>query len=212
MDRYIVPVIGAATGAGAHVLLYRCGEWDLQALSLIKAYMLLAITVITLESSHVLDQLMPLRSGWAQALILAHIAGVYTSILTYRAFLHHLHAFPGPVPARISNFYATYLNAKRLHMYTEVESLHRQYGDYVRLGRRPIHSERYTYITGPTELSITDPQAVVALYGPHAQVAKGPWYNILHPRISLQTERDRKVHARRRRVWDMGFSSKGSYS
>ncbi|KAK7423226.1 hypothetical protein QQZ08_009122 [Neonectria magnoliae] len=36
----------------------------------------------------------------------------------------------------------------------------------------------------------------------------GPWYNILHPVISLHMIRDQKEHARRRKTWDKGFSSK----
>jgi cytochrome P450 len=63
-------------------------------------------------------------------------------------------------------------------------------------------------LAGPTELSIADPEAVKALYSPQAKVSKGPWYTVLEPRVSLQMTRDKKEHARRRKVWDQGFSSK----
>lgn len=66
---------------------------------------------------------------------LSLVAGLTLSILTYRAFFHRLNRFPGPFAARLSNFYPTYLSAKKLHLYEEVEQLHRQYGDFVRLGR-----------------------------------------------------------------------------
>ncbi|KAL4917456.1 cytochrome P450 [Aspergillus aurantiobrunneus] len=104
-------------------------------------------------------------------LIIAHVTGVCTSMILYRAFLHRLNAFRGPFLARISSLYATHLSAKRFHLYEETERLHGEYGDY-------------------------------------AQLSKGPWYHILHPHVSLHTERDKKVHARRRKASDMGFSSK----
>ncbi|KAJ0418348.1 cytochrome P450 [Aspergillus carlsbadensis] len=115
-------------------------------------------------------------------------------MLCYRAFWHRLSSFPGPFVARLSNLYVTALSAKNLHLYEEVQRLHQQYGDYVRLG--------------PTELSIADPQAVKALYSGQAKVGKGPWYTVLEPRVSLHMVRDKKEHARRRKVWDQGFSSK----
>ncbi|KAE8405503.1 cytochrome P450 [Aspergillus pseudonomiae] len=115
-------------------------------------------------------------------------------MLFYRAFWHRLGGYPGPFLARLSNFYVTSLSAKSLHLYEEVRELHRQYGDYVRLG--------------PTELSIADPRAVKALYSGQAKVSKGPWYTVLEPRVSLHMSRDKKEHARRRKVWDQGFSSR----
>ncbi|RDW74721.1 cytochrome P450 [Aspergillus mulundensis] len=188
MDPYVAPFAGAVTGVCTHLLFYRHGEWDLKAPCILFIYIILGIIAL------VLDSILLTPHKWALNLIIWHIAAVYISMILYRALFHRLRTFPGPFLARLSNFYATYLNFRKLHMYEEVEKLHAQYGDYVRLG--------------PTELSITDPEAVVALYGPQAQLSKGPWYHVLHPRVSLQTERDKKVHARRRKVWDMGFSSK----
>ncbi|KAL2872693.1 cytochrome P450 [Aspergillus lucknowensis] len=194
----LASVVGAATGIGTHLVFYRVGEWDLKAPSILLTYTILGVAAIACDRTHVLDgTLVTVASfprGWAVRLVLAHIAGVYTSMILYRTWFHRLKAFPGPFLARISNFYVSYLSARRLHLYEETERLHREYGDYVRLG--------------PTELSITNPEAVVALYGPQAQLSKGPWYHVLHPRVSLQTERDPKTHARRRKVWDQGLSSK----
>lgn len=42
--------------------------------------------------------------------------------------------FPGPVLAKLSNFYVTSLSAKSFQLYKEVEKLHKRYGDYVRIG------------------------------------------------------------------------------
>ena len=65
------------------------------------------------------------------------------------------------------------------------------------------------HILGPTELSIASPEAVRAIYGSHSPVTKGPWYTLLEPRTPLFMARDKQEHARRRKVWDRGFSTKG---
>ncbi|KAL4957948.1 cytochrome P450 monooxygenase [Aspergillus filifer] len=195
MARYAVTLVGAVTGIATHVYVFRHGEWDLKAPSILTVYAALGITAAALDSYYVRGLLdFPLPQERALDLLVAHVAGIYTSMLIYRAFLHRLNRFPGPFVARLSTFYAAYLSARNLRLIDETERLHKAHGDYVRLG--------------PRELSIIDPEAVVALYGPQAQVSKGPWYGVLAPRVSLQGERDKKVHAKRRKAWDMGFSSK----
>ncbi|KAJ5510414.1 Cytochrome P450 [Penicillium expansum] len=114
-------------------------------------------------------------------------------MLVYRGFFHRLGKFPGPFLARLSNLYLTMLSSK-LHLYEEIGKLHEIYGDYVR--------------TGPTEISITDPAAVQIIYGNQSKATKGPWYTLLDPRVCLSFTRDKQEHARRRRVWDQGFSTK----
>lgn len=64
------------------------------------------------------------------------LAGIAISMLIYRGFFHRLNRFPGPFQARLSNLYPTILSARNLHLYEEVEKLHGQYGDYVRLGEQ----------------------------------------------------------------------------
>ena len=66
--------------------------------------------------------------------------------------------------------------------------------------------------SGPSELSINDPKAVVAIHGPQSKCVKGPWYNVLHPAVSLQMIRNKPDHIRRRKVWDRGFSAKGMFA
>ncbi|KAF7846282.1 hypothetical protein BT93_L4670 [Corymbia citriodora subsp. variegata] len=122
------------------------------------------------------------------------LAGLTTSILVYRAAFHRLNRFPGPFAARLSNMYPTMLSARKLQLYEEVDSLHKTYGDFVRVG--------------PSELSINHPGAMTAIHSAQSRCSKGPWYNVLHPRVSLHMVRDKTEHARRRRVWDRGFSSK----
>ena len=47
------------------------------------------------------------------------------------------------------------------------------------------------------------------LYSSQARVSKGVWYTCSEPRVSLETERDKKAHALQRKVWDKAFTSQG---
>lgn len=60
---------------------------------------------------------------------------------------------------------------------------------------------------GPSALSIADPQALHAVHL-NPRCLKGPWYQVLAPDSSVQTDRDAASHGARRKVWDRGFSSK----
>ncbi|CCT74170.1 related to pisatin demethylase cytochrome P450 [Fusarium fujikuroi IMI 58289] len=190
-------VVSFTSGCLLHILFYRRGEWDTLALRILQAYATLPIIVIGLLR-------LAEFKGWqhgnnlsaASVLLLegAHILGLITSILCYRIVFHPLNKFPGPLYARISNFYPTYLTTKNTHLYEEVEQLHHQYGDFVRLG--------------PTQLSITHPKAIDAIYSAKSPCTKGPFYNILNPRISLHMIRDHKEHSARRKTWDRALSSK----
>lgn len=71
--------------------------------------------------------------------------------------------------------------------------------------------EHLTAQPGPSSLSINDARALQLIHGAGSKCTKGPWYVLLDPMYSLQTERDPGVHAQRRRVWDRGFSTKGGF-
>ncbi|KAH8660217.1 cytochrome P450 [Xylariales sp. PMI_506] len=182
-------------GVFIHVFVYRRGEWDLALHGLVVCYIatLSSLGVLVHKGGNIYD-----GSAATASLVIrlgvAHFVGIFASMFFYRAFFHRLRIFPGPFQARISNLYPTYLRCKKLHLYEEVEKLHQQYGDFVRLG--------------PSELSIIDPNAVEVIYSAKSPCTKGPWYNALHPRKALNMIRDRDLHTQRRKIWDRGFSSK----
>ncbi|CAJ0552460.1 Ff.00g064390.m01.CDS01 [Fusarium sp. VM40] len=186
-----------ASGCVLHILLWRRGEWDLLALPIVQAYAALPIIVTGItrlaEARGLLNDT-SLTFTAIMVLEITHIMGIFSSILIYRILFHPLNCFPGPLIARISNFYPTYLRMKNLRLFEEVEDLHHRHGDFVRLG--------------PTEISIIDPKAVEAIYAARSPCTKGPFYNVLHPRIPLNMIRDHKEHHTRRKVWDRAFSSK----
>ena len=183
-------------GVALHVLVFRNGEWDLETSRII-----IGTFFLDLGSAVGLARLMPdaypsIGSAAKEVgqLTLFVTLGIYASLLAYRAFFHRLNSFPGPFVARLTNFYPTYLSAKKLHLYEETERLHRQYGDFVRLG--------------PSELSITDPRAAQIVHAPSSPCSKGPWYLGTLPLVSLHGCRDKPEHSRRRKVWDRGFTAK----
>lgn len=60
--------------------------------------------------------------------------GLLFSIAVYRLLFHRCCNFPGPLPAKISRFYAAYLSAKDVQYYKELAKMHAKYGDFVRTG------------------------------------------------------------------------------
>lgn len=204
-------------GVLSHVALFNHGEWDVAAMRLC-VFVLSSQALGTAGLLHYFPEDYDTTSVAAKAVagvISFWVLGIFTSILVYRAFFHRLNIFPGPYPARLTNLYPTALSAKRLHLYEEVQELHKQYGDFVRLGQcHSFRFEKMLITSGPSELSVNDPRAVAAIHGPQSKCVKGPWYNVLHPAISLQMIRNKPDHIRRRKVWDRGFSAKGkpSYS
>ncbi|KAI1124607.1 putative cytochrome P450 oxidoreductase, partial [Nemania abortiva] len=182
-------VLAAVSGISAHVLVFRIGEWDVAAPSIFVFYVVALLTGISILNVQFQIPVVEVIkfAGY-------HALGLYGSMLVYRAFLHRLRKYPGPFLARLTNFYITARSVKKLHLFEEVQKLHAEYGDYVRLG--------------PTELSIADPEAVKAIYGSQSPVSKGPWYTLLEPRTPLFMARDKQEHTRRRKVWDQGFSTK----
>lgn len=190
-------------GVGLHVIFFRHGEWHLWALKFRFTHLILSflLLVFVVHSVH-------LESGWLQSagiasrLVASLVLGILSSMIAYRAFFHRLtrHGFSGPFIARLSQIYQTILASKKLRLCDEVEVLHKKYGDFVRIG--------------PEEISIADPKAMVAIHGTNAKpgsCTKGPWYDMMYPKVNMQGTRDRQLYSQRRKLWDKAFSSKGSY-
>lgn len=126
--------------------------------------------------------------------------GLTISILVYRAFFHSLGNFPGPWGAKLSRLSLVKRAINRTQYHLDLQKMHQKYGDFVR--------------TGPREISINRPSAVMAINGPQSPCLKAPWYSHVSDdvtQISLNSTRDPCVHRRRRKAWDLGFSIKGMY-
>ncbi|KAK0650024.1 cytochrome P450 monooxygenase-like protein [Cercophora newfieldiana] len=177
---FLLGSLAFASGVVAHLAVFRKGEWDVASPSVFVFY-LFSFVLISLPVHFQLG--VPLLA--AAKLAGCHVAGLFASMLVYRGWFHRLSSYPGPFLARITTFYITARSMKKLHLYEEVQKLHEQHGDYVRLA--------------PRELSIAAPEAVRAIYGTQSPTTKGPWYTLLEPRVPLFMARDKQEHARRRK-------------
>jgi cytochrome P450 family 628 len=123
-------------GVALHLFAFRYGEWDNDTRKIIASW-------ITSQLAGVVAARIFLPTEYDSFLLAAKdisilawcaTAGIYASMIIYRALFHRLNKFPGPFAARLSTFYVTSLSAKKFHLYEEVQALHQKYGDYVRLG------------------------------------------------------------------------------
>ena len=129
-------LLAAASGVSAHLTVFRNGEWDVASPSILVFYFTMSAAALSLSYFPSIN----VSPGFAAQTVACHVAGLYTSMLLYRAFFHRLSKYPGPVLARLTNFYITALSMKKLHLFEEVQKLHAQYGDYVRLGECDLWS------------------------------------------------------------------------
>ncbi len=80
----------------------------------------------------------------------SYVGAVAGSMLIYRLFFHQLRRYPGPAAARITQFSHVAKVWKKADHFKQIDELHQQYGEYVRVG--------------PNLLSISDPDIVDAVH------------------------------------------------
>ena len=184
--------IAAASGVALHVFYFRQSEHHMYGVKYLQAALALfagAIFCLVRFLS------VPPRAAFDLVSIhgLACLAGIYASLITYRLFFHPLRRFPGPFWARLTSlWFSTQL--KNADAHKQMLELHRNYGHFVRIGS--------------SDLSITHPKGVQAVYGPGSACRKATWYDEDWPRSSIHTSRDHTFHGQRRRIWSPAFSDK----
>ncbi|KAI9645797.1 hypothetical protein NHQ30_005231 [Ciborinia camelliae] len=188
-------LLASIFGIASHLGYFIHGEHHMQSLqwllTILFSPLLLFVTILKFN----------ITPSYASALQLTAIiaASFFTSltssILVYRIFFHPLRHFPGPFEAKVSKIFHALRLLKTSDNYLQAHRLHEEYGDIVRVG--------------PNELTIIKPEAIKAMLGPGSKCTKSPWYDVVGlPHTNMQLERDRAVHAKRRKVWDRGFSAK----
>jgi hypothetical protein len=97
------------------------------------SFLCLVYTLIQLEG-------LSLAGAFLQAAIFATSfnTALLLSTTVYRLVFHRCRKFPGPLPAKISRFYAAYLSAKDVQYFKELAKVHAKYGDFVRTGMLPF--------------------------------------------------------------------------
>lgn len=187
-----------ALGVLAHQVICRIETIDFDA----KPWRLVGVCLAALAS------LLSYNLSLAQAGVLSAITqtaltaalfniGFFASLAVYRLYFHRLRKFPGPKLAALSQFYAMGLAAKDMKLMEEIQKLHKEHGDFVRIG--------------PRYLSINRAEAIPLVYGPPVRCLKGAWYSQTGGKLencSLNQTRDPEAHRARRRAWDRAFSMK----
>lgn len=131
-------ILALASGVVMHITVFRIGEWDVAAPSIVAGYALAFLATTLLSTFQLATSLTEVAQTASY-----HFIGLFASMLIYRAFFHKLSNYPGPFLARLTTFYITARSVRKLHLYEEVRSLHGQYGDIVRLGEcEQMNSER----------------------------------------------------------------------
>jgi cytochrome P450 len=114
-------------------------------------------------------------------------------LAVYRAALHPLRKHPGPLIFKITDWLNVYHSFKG-DRYLLLADLHKRYGPIVRFG--------------PNRISFCSASALQSIYGVRANTGKADWYRIwemLFGAASTATILDRKVHAKRKRILQLGF-------
>lgn len=128
MEVYVASVAGLAS----HHLIFRHGEWHLQATNLLKFYSLLYILVALVEAK--IRNVSWLQGFlWSSLVSVAYAICLWASMAVYRLYFHPLHDFPGPRAACISKLWHVaqcYESKNHLVM----ARLHAQYGPFIRIG------------------------------------------------------------------------------
>ena len=111
------------------------------------------------------------------AAVTQHVGRVVLLIVLYRLSpFHPLARYPGPIAYRLSMLVPAFssMTGKRAKYY---RALHKRYGDIVRIGTHQtlswVYGIRLTELTGPNELSISNPSFIPPLLG-SSGLPKGP--------------------------------------
>lgn len=122
----------ALAGVSTHLLLFIRGEWEKHTPTVAAFYCLIAGALLLFLA--VVKQL----SAWDLAITFSVAAASYTgalfaSIGIYRYFFHQLRSFPGPKAARLTGFWSVAVSVPGYQFHKQVQQLHREFGDFVRI-------------------------------------------------------------------------------
>ncbi|KAJ9606466.1 Cytochrome p-450 [Cladophialophora chaetospira] len=137
----------------------------------------------------IFDQFLGSTARGLSSLLAITIVTCLTALLL-REWRSSLRRIPGPLFARISNFYL-FTNALRGNMHVLFGQLHRKYGNIVRVG--------------PNKVSIADPTLLPVIYGISSNYPKSPFYDTFTS--NYQGSRLDNVFATRDPAWHKNMKS-----
>ncbi|KAK7510511.1 putative cytochrome P450 [Phyllosticta citriasiana] len=187
-------VFGAAALAGVFTwaAYFHKGEHHLYPLRYARNF--IALFILGTNILAIVDQVSYSNAALQMATVAAsYLAGIFTSLITWRLLFSPLNKFPGPFMTRLSSFWMAF-HVGNSEAYKLVTKLHEEHGDFVRVGSN--------------DLSIIDPDAVPLIYSFGTKCTKAIWYDNDYPLASMHSSRNRQYHDARRRLWSISFSDK----
>ena len=120
-------------GPISHLLFFIRGEWHLLAP---RMFWLSISSTLVAVFLNLYGTSNPVKVALYEILLPVFIYGsaTFLSIVTYRAFFHRLHNFPGPFLAKISKLWHV-LHCTDSKNYLLLEKLHQKHGAFIRTGQ-----------------------------------------------------------------------------
>lgn len=182
----------AVAGITVHHAIFKKGEWHMKAARTVKFCLSACAVMALLEAIYTaISGNLSIRGS--VSVISTFTVSLLFSVFVYRVFFHRLRHFPGPFFASVTKLWHT-LQCLGSKNHEVLVDLHKKYGDFVR--------------TGPSEVTIFDPESLIKLDGPGNKATKSPWYDFPLPHAGVGTLREKPLHDKRRRIWTKGMSTK----
>lgn len=126
--------LAAISGIAAHLFFWIRGERDSIAWVIIALAIIFHILIALLQIHYLRTSLL-LTHISLFCLEAAHLIALFASIFVYRTVFHPLRKFPGPYWAKVSVLWRCSVTYRTRHRHAvELDKLHQQYGDIVRIG------------------------------------------------------------------------------
>lgn len=124
-------ILAGLAGITTHASVFSVGEWDVVSPGVFISHVVVFLGAVLASRTPLL------QSSLTEVMrcIGYYIGGLYLSMLVYRMCFHRLCNYPGPFLAKLTDFYITARVSKKMHLFEEIQNLHLQYGDYVRVGK-----------------------------------------------------------------------------
>ncbi|KAI0428963.1 cytochrome P450 [Xylaria sp. FL1042] len=189
MDAWLAFALGL--GPVTHIVYFIKGEHHLRAPLYFRA--LLALVALFYIPS--IRTFLSRELGLDRPLIslASHLVSLFLSISLYRLYFHPICNFRGPKLAAVSKLWHSWL-CRHGQNHRVLEEWREKYGAFVR--------------TGPNEITIFHPEALVAVHSAQGGCMKSPWYDVLQPHVAVNTTREIKEHDTRRAALSQSFSTK----
>lgn len=135
-------IASALVGIAAHHLIFKHGDWHMEAPYILYTHCIMGFIVLAVEMSNSSSTYSYAIIG-ASVIAFSYLLALFSSIVIYRLFFHRLCSFKGPQLASTSKlWHAVRCVQTKSQNHLILDDLYRRYGEYVRTGElKKIHQE-----------------------------------------------------------------------